>query len=240
MAIVTWGDLVIPVFDMAQLPPVDLHQNGFVPDEAWEEDGSPEQSNQEYGDWHEVSGPELDMLLEWETRELRRLDRESLSAEEFERNASDLESDPQDTGWDATEHSHYYDFGIVSCVAALNFLGVPTTSSCRGHYGSWMGRDVPYVRFVGDDIDEGTWKLIKTSTSKSGCQLAGCKAGLIEIIGRSCADLLEFARLVREARPFDTREQSWERGAGRCREPLKPLADVGHETRAASRGPSET
>jgi hypothetical protein len=163
--------------------------------------GSPDPSNQEYGDWHEVSGPELDVLLEWETRELRRLDAESPSPEDFDTNASDLVSDPDDTDWDATELSEFLDFGIVSCVAVLNFLGVPTTSSCRGHYGSWVGRDVPYVRFVGDDIDESTWELIRTKAQQAGCQLAGCGDGLVEIIGHSCAELLDFARSVRGAQP---------------------------------------
>ncbi|QNN53567.1 hypothetical protein [Nocardioides mesophilus] len=172
-----------------------------MPDEAWEEDGSPDPSNQEYGDWHEVSGPELELLIAWETRELRRLDGVSASPEAFEKNASEVVSDPDDTDWDATELSEYLDFGIVSCVAALNFLGVPTTSSCRGHYGSRVGRDVPYVRFVGDEIDEATWDLIRTRAQEIGCQLAGCGNGLIEIIGSSCAELLAFARSVREAQP---------------------------------------
>ena len=192
---------MIPAFDIAQLPPVDLDQNGSVPDEAWEDGGSPDPSNQEYGDWHEVSGPELDLLLAWETRELRRLDACSASPEEFEKNAAEIVSDPEDTGWDATELSEYLDFGVVSCVAGLNFLGVPTTSSCRGHYGSREDRDVPFVRFVGDEIDEPTWDLIRTQAQEAGCQLAGSGSGLIQLMGSSCAELLAFARSVREARP---------------------------------------
>ncbi|MDT0184322.1 hypothetical protein Q9S36_29420 [Microbacterium sp. ARD31] len=172
-----------------------------MPEEAWEDDGSPDPSNQEYGDWHEVDGRELDLLLAWETRELRRLDGESPSHEDFEERASELVSDPDETGWDATQLSELLDFGIVSCVAALNFVGVPTTSSCRGHFGSRVGRDIPYVRFVGDNIDEVTWDLIRGAAQAANCQLAGCGDGLIEIIGSSCADLLTFARSVREARP---------------------------------------
>lgn len=192
---------MIPVFDVRRLPPVDLEHNGSMPDEVWEDGGSPDPSNAEYGEWHEVSGHELDLLLEWEKRELRRLDRASASPGDFEESAANLVSDPDNSGWDLTELSEFLDFGIVSCVAALNFLRVPTTSSCRGHFGSAVGREVPYVRFVADDLDTHTWQLIRSLALQSGCQLVGCGGGLGEIVGHTCAELLNFAQLVRQEQP---------------------------------------
>ncbi|GAA2736661.1 hypothetical protein GCM10009867_21800 [Pedococcus aerophilus] len=193
---------MIPVFDVGEFPPFELEGNGSVPEEAWIDDGSPDPANEEYFGWVDVSGSEFDQLLAWEAQELQRLDFEESTAEGFERAAAAMNEgrDDGDFDWDVTELSAILDFGIVSCVAALHHLGVPTTSSCRGHFGRRDGRDVPYVRFVGDQIDADTWALIQSCAKTSNCHLFACGSGLVELIGSSCADMVGFARGVRETR----------------------------------------
>lgn len=191
---------MIPSFTIGKMASFDLRNNGRAADE-WLNRNTPDPGNAEYFDWQpDLSGADLDLLLQWESRELHRLDMASPDPEEFENQAALVDNTAADD-WDLTGLAQRVDLGVVSCVAALNFLGVPTTSSCRGHYGSSVGREVPYVRFVGDHITNETWGLISSLGDRHGCQLVGCGGGLVELIAGSCADLLAFAASVREQRP---------------------------------------
>ena len=63
-----------------------------------------------------------------------------------------------------------------------------------------MGRDLPYVGSAATTSIEYPWSR-SGRWQRNGCQMLGCGDGLVEMIGHSCADLVDFARSLREARP---------------------------------------
>lgn len=120
-----------------------------------------------------------------------------MNAEEFEEAAILATEGAAEASGDETGDAGVADFGVVSAISALNFVGASTTYSCRGHNVGTAFESIPGVRFVGDGTRTDVLKDVMRAAQETGCVVATGGDGLLLLTAPSVDRMYAFAeRLV--------------------------------------------